>query len=71
VREAEITAARHRRMTAIGILVIHASPSYQRTRSQELVSEVRAALTAGVRRPSPPVVVRCRAGCPLRGDRVT
>jgi hypothetical protein len=56
-------------MTALGILVIHASPSHQRTRPRELVAEVQAALRAGANRPLPPVVVRCRPGCPLRRRR--
>ena len=52
----EQTMARHRRMSAVGIIVVHVSPRQLRDESAELEADLGAALRAG--RPLPAITTR-------------
>jgi hypothetical protein len=52
------TLARHARMTACGILVLHVTPAQIRAEPDRVTAEIRAALQAGQQRPA--LAVRAR-----------
>ena len=62
----EATMRRHERMSACGIVVVHASPRRIRDCGAELAENVRAALAAASRRPLPDLVA-VPAGTPFLG----
>jgi len=55
----EATMARHARMSAVGIIVLHFSPRQQRDRPAEVIGTIAAALRTG--RPLPAVITRALA----------
>jgi hypothetical protein len=52
------TQARHRRMTKLGLLVIHVAPTDLRQRPTQVVAEIRETLEWAAGRPAPAVEVR-------------
>lgn len=54
-RDWEQTLARHARMSAHGIIVLHFTPAQIRTESHEVATAIRKALAAGRGRPLPPI----------------
>ncbi len=52
----EQTMARHRRMAAVGIIVLHVSPRQLREHPEQVLAEIEAALRAG--RPLPAITTR-------------
>lgn len=52
------TQARHRRLTAAGLLVVHVTPGTVRSDPAAFIAELRATLATAASRLAPPVVVR-------------
>lgn len=55
------TLARHRRMTAAGLLVIHVTPATVRDQPTEFLDELRRTLATAARRAAPRVSIRTRS----------
>jgi len=55
------TQARHRRMTAAGLLVVHVTPSTVRDQGPEFLDELRRTLATASSRPAPALSIRARA----------
>ncbi len=55
------TLARHRRMTAAGLLVVHVTPATIRDQGAEFINELRSTLATAARRAAPPLAIRAPA----------